>query len=624
MEPWSSAPSDEPSGEKTTAPANRRTPSFSDRTAYAAPPSTTMYTRLVTSQTAGRRRRGERSQNFKDEAGGKPRQRHCCVETAGLLREATRLALGARPPPTATRSAHRGAVGVTGGGAGRGSAAEPVRREQRLGVPAPEPAGRRGGRAAPPRRGQDGGGLRRQRHEEPAPGPAVGAAAGEGGRLARRGAVGAEGEDAGGAPAPAPAAAERGRPALAPEAAAAGGGAVGDGGRAVAPGRGGRGRGLHGEAALEAEGVGALEQEVPGAAELVRAGRRDLGRGAVGRGRRDRVEEEEVVEAGPHPPGRAVERRRDGRRERDGGAAERAGGVRAEPDVDAVGVEGVRAQRQRAELVAVRELEQAHGALPGRPRPARRRGREVLRRGERLDGGIVEAAVGREGVVVVVVGGEGREGAVPAARGGGGEGAAARGHEQPQPAPAPPPPRRAEHPAHQARVQHHQQRRAHHRQHRDERRAQAPARPPPAARERRRRRGRLRRGTCTRARRRAWGGRERRRVGRRRRMGVARGRRGGRSWRLRRGRVPRPAGRAHGGLAAVSACLWVCRCGGGQCAGGGGGERMARRQELLLLLLRLRLLLLLLLLLVGVSKQRRGMMRVVECTGGVLAHLLSH
>jgi hypothetical protein len=90
---------------------------------------------------------------------------------------------------------------------------------------------------------------------------------------------------------------------------------------------------------------------------------------------------------------------------------------------------------------------------------------------------------------------------------------------------------------------------------------------------------------------------------------------------LRRGRGPRPAGRAHGGLAAVSACLpaclWVCRCGGGQCAGGGGGERMARRQELLL---RLRLLLLL----VGVSKQRRGMMRVVECTGGVLAHLLSH
>ncbi|KAG2621901.1 hypothetical protein PVAP13_3NG300103, partial [Panicum virgatum] len=498
--------------------------------------------RAWSSQTAGWRAGGERK-GQKVETGGKPRQGHCC-----LLREATRLALGARPPAIKTLAGRASAARSRPRRRRAGSAAEPVRREQRLGVPAPEPAGR-GGRAAPPRRAQDRGRLRRQRHEEPAPGPAVAAAAGEGGGLARRGAVRAEGEDAGGgrgAPAPA---AERGRPALAPEAAAAGGGAVagGGGGDAVAPGRGGRGRGLHGEAALEAEGVGALEQQqVPGAAELVRAGRRDLGRrGGVGR---DRVEEEEVVEAGPHPPRRAVERRRDGRRERDGGAAERAGGVRAEPDVDAVGVEGVRAQRQRAELVAVRELEQAHGALPGRPRPARRR--QVLRRGQRLDGGGVEAAVGREGVVVVVVGGEGREGAVAAAaaRGGGGEGAAARSHEQPQPAPAPPPPRRAEHPAHQARVQHHQQRRAHHRQHRDERRAQAPARPPLAARER------LRRGTWAGTRRRARGGHERRRVGRRRRMaGVARERRGGR----RRGRGRRPAGRAHGGLAAVPACLPV-------------------------------------------------------------------
>ena len=65
-------------------------------------PSTTitMHTRAwSSSQTAVAGGDGDkgRSQNFKVEAGGKPRQWHCC-----LLREATRLALGARPPAIKT------------------------------------------------------------------------------------------------------------------------------------------------------------------------------------------------------------------------------------------------------------------------------------------------------------------------------------------------------------------------------------------------------------------------------------------------------------------------------------------------------------------------------------------
>ncbi|KAB8118072.1 hypothetical protein EE612_060704, partial [Oryza sativa] len=136
---------------------------------------------------------------------------------------------------------------------------------------------------------------------------------------------------------------------------------------AVAPRWGRGGGGLHGEeVALEAEGVGALEEEIVSRADVVRACRGDLRRrgGGVGGGvgwLRDGVEEEEVVEAGAHAAGGA-DRGGDRGRERDGGAAERARGVRAEPDVDAVRVERVRAERQRAELVAVGELEQAHGA----------------------------------------------------------------------------------------------------------------------------------------------------------------------------------------------------------------------------------------------------------------------
>lgn len=48
----------------------------------------------------------------------------------------------------------------------------------------------------------------------------------------------------------------------------------------------------------------------------------------------------------------------------DGGAAKGAGGMGSEPDVDAVDVEGVGAEGERAEQVVVLELEEAHGAVP--------------------------------------------------------------------------------------------------------------------------------------------------------------------------------------------------------------------------------------------------------------------
>ena len=50
----------------------------------------------------------------------------------------------------------------------------------------------------------------------------------------------------------------------------------------------------------------------------------------------------------------------------DGGATERAGGVGAEPGVDAAEVEGVAAGGKEAELVVVTERALAHGAVPGR------------------------------------------------------------------------------------------------------------------------------------------------------------------------------------------------------------------------------------------------------------------
>ena len=56
------------------------------------------------------------------------------------------------------------------------------------------------------------------------------------------------------------------------------------------------------------------------------------------------VEDEEVVEAGPHGEGGA-ERGGDGGQDHDGDTTERTGVVRTEPDVDAFGVEGVRRRR---------------------------------------------------------------------------------------------------------------------------------------------------------------------------------------------------------------------------------------------------------------------------------------
>lgn len=63
---------------------------------------------------------------------------------------------------------------------------------------------------------------------------------------------------------------------------------------------------------------------------------------------------------------RCCRRRRRGVGE-NGGAAERAGGVEAEPRVDAARVEAVAAPRQEAALVAVRELRDADRALNLRP-----------------------------------------------------------------------------------------------------------------------------------------------------------------------------------------------------------------------------------------------------------------
>ena len=63
--------------------------------------------------------------------------------------------------------------------------------------------------------------------------------------------------------------------------------------------------------------------------------------------------------------------------QRDGGAAQRAGWVAAQPRVDAAGVEGVAAGGQEAELVVVAERALAHGAV------ARRLGHRGQRRGQR-------------------------------------------------------------------------------------------------------------------------------------------------------------------------------------------------------------------------------------------------
>ena len=101
------------------------------------------------------------------------------------------------------------------------------------------------------------------------------------------------------------------------------------------------------------------------------------------------------------------------------GAAERAGGAGAEPDVDAGDVEGVAAQRQQAEPVVVRELAEADGAVerPGRlllPLPASGGGGGPGQLGvgelrERVDGSLAEAAAagsGAAGAAVVVRGEE--------------------------------------------------------------------------------------------------------------------------------------------------------------------------------------------------------------------------
>lgn len=49
----------------------------------------------------------------------------------------------------------------------------------------------------------------------------------------------------------------------------------------------------------------------------------------------------------------------------DGGAAERAGRRGSEPGVDALGVEGVAARREEAELVVRAEVGEADGAVEG-------------------------------------------------------------------------------------------------------------------------------------------------------------------------------------------------------------------------------------------------------------------
>ena len=75
----------------------------------------------------------------------------------------------------------------------------------------------------------------------------------------------------------------------------------------------------------------------------------------------------------------------------DGGAAERAGGVEAEPRVDAARVEWVPTPREQAALVAVRELRDADRALGRRRRrpgaaATTGRGRGVDEDGQRGDG----------------------------------------------------------------------------------------------------------------------------------------------------------------------------------------------------------------------------------------------
>ncbi|PVH64364.1 hypothetical protein PAHAL_2G250000 [Panicum hallii] len=129
--------------------------------------------------------------------------------------------------------------------------------------------------------------------------------------------------------------------------------------------------------------------------------------------------------------------RPDGRRVRLGGggevarrelgAAERAGGAGAEPDVDAGDVERVAAGREQAEAVMVGELAEADGAVerPGRlllPLPGGGGGgagelavRELR---HRVDGGLVEPAAAGAGAVLVAREEEVLQLALPAPRAG--------------------------------------------------------------------------------------------------------------------------------------------------------------------------------------------------------------